>query len=188
MSRRISNVIGFDDSPFTHNYRGPVKVVGTVYARLHLNGVLIGEVQKDGVNAAQQLTRLVAESKFMEHAQLIMLQGIALGGFNVVDVFYMHAQLALPILVVSRHLPNQVAVKEALLTQVPQGAQKWAIIERLGPMEEAHKVYVQRVGLSLETARTVIKHFAIQGNIPEPLRTAHLIGGALVDGQSRGRT
>lgn len=68
------------------------------------------------------------------------------------------------------------------MTQVPQGARKQAIIEQLGPMEAAYNVYVQRVGLSLEIARAVIKHFAVHGNIPKPLRTAHLIGGALVDG------
>lgn len=44
MPRRLSNVIGFDDAPFPAGHEGPVKVVGAVYARLQLNGVLIGEV------------------------------------------------------------------------------------------------------------------------------------------------
>ena len=54
-------------------------------------------------------------------------------------------------------------------------------------MEPGEKVYVQRVGLSLDQAAGVIKQFTINGHIPEPLRVAHLIAGAIVDGQSRGR-
>jgi endonuclease V-like protein UPF0215 family len=184
---RMSNVIGFDDAPFTPEYTGPVKVVGTVYARQRLTGILIGDVLKDGDDAAEALGRLIAGSKFAGNLHLVMLQGIALGGFNVVDVFDLHAQLGLPILVVSRRAPDMDAIRDALLTQIPNGAQKWAIIERLGPMEPLRHIYVQRVGLTLSQADAVLKQFTVEGHIPEPLRAAHLIAGALVDGESRGR-
>ena len=187
-SNHFSNVIGFDDAPFSKHHVGPVKVVGTVFARLRLNGVLVGEVEKDGLDAAEQLVQLVKQSKFFENVHLIMLQGIALGGFNVVDVYQLHGQLALPVLVVSRRQPDMDAIRDALLERVSDGERKWALIERLGPMEPVADVYVQRVGLTLKQAATVIKQFTIEGNIPEPLRTAHLIAGALVNGQSRGRT
>jgi endonuclease V-like protein UPF0215 family len=185
--RRFSNVIAFDDAPFAPTHTGNVKVVGTVYARLQLNGVLVGEVEKDGLDAAQKLVELVAQSKFAQNVQLVMLQGITLAGFNVVDVFHVHKQLELPVLVVSRKQPDMAAIREALLTRVRGGAEKWALIERLGPMEAVGQVYVQRVGLSLEQARAVVEQFTVEGWIPEPLRTAHLIAGAIVEGQSRGR-
>jgi hypothetical protein len=41
--------------------------------------------------------------------------------------------------------------------------------------------------LSLGQAAAVIEELAVHGNIPEPLRTAHLIAGAMATGQSRGR-
>ena len=44
----LSNVIGFDDAPFERDHRGKVEVVGTVYAGLRFDGVLIGAVEKDG--------------------------------------------------------------------------------------------------------------------------------------------
>jgi len=182
-----ANVIGFDDGPFAPGYAGPVAVVGAVFTSLQLSGVVIGQVEKDGADAAQQLARLVAESRFAEHVQLVMLQGITLAGFNVVDVFYLHRQLGLPILVVSRKLPDLTAIREALLTQIPGGEQKWALIEQLGPLEEAGHIYLQRVGLSLEQARAVVERFTVHSHLPEPLRTAHLIAGAIVNGQSRGR-
>lgn len=186
-SKRFSNLIGFDDAPFGHDYIGPVKVVGTVFTGLHLTGVVIGEVEKDGADAAEKLAQLVATSRFAEHVQLVMLQGIALAGFNMVDVFDLHERLRLPVLVVSRKLPDLVAIQRALTTQVREGEQKWALIKRLGPPEPIGHVYAQRVGLTFEEAQTVIARFTLQGHIPEPLRVAHLIAGALVNGQSRGR-
>lgn len=186
-SKRFSNVIGFDDASFTPDYIGPVPVVGAIFTGLKLTGVVIGAVEKDGADAAKQLARLVAESRFAEHIQLVMLQGIALAGFNVVDVFDLHETLGLPILVVARKLPDLAAIRHVLLAQLPGGAQKWALIEQLSPLEPAGHVYVQRVGLSLPDARAVVERFAVHSHLPEPLRTAHLIAGAVANGQSRGR-
>ncbi len=185
--QKYVSVIGFDDAPFPTDYVGNVKIVGVVYAKLQLKGVLIGEVEKDGLDAARKLVALIEQSKFAPNIHLIMLQGIAFAGFNVVDVFYLHEQLNLPVLVVSRKLPNMKAVRDALQMKVRGGQEKWAMIERLGPMEPAGQVYVQRVGLALEQAAEIVKRFTVEGYLPEPLRVAHLIAGAVVKGQSRGR-
>jgi hypothetical protein len=116
-----------------------------------------------------------------------MLQGVALAGFNVVDIFKLHRELAIPVLVIARHRPDLSAVRSALLTRVSGGRRKWSMIERLGPMEPAAGVFVQRVGISLEEAAVVIRRFAVNSSIPEPLRAAHLIAGAIATGQSGGR-
>ena len=186
--RRLSHVIGFDDAPFPADYRGKVKVVGAVFADQRFDGVLLGEVNKDGFDSAGVLTEMILRSKYRRHLQLIMLQGIALAGFNVVDPFELHEQVGLPVLVVARREPDYGTIRRVLLAHIPQGEEKWAVIERLGPMEPLEDVYVQRVGLSQEEARAVIRRFALHGHIPEPLRVAHLIAGALAEGESRGRT
>ena len=186
MMKRFSNVIGFDDAPFPAEYTGCVKVVGTVYAKSQLNGILIGEVRRDGTDAAKKLAALISQSKFAESVQLIMLQGIALAGFNVVDIFELYAQLKRPILIVCRKQPDMNSIRNALL-HMRGGLRKWALIEKLGPMEPAANVYVQRVGLTLRQAVTVVEQFTLTGNIPEPLRVAHMIAGAVMTGQSSGR-
>ena len=189
MSGKIpSNLIAFDDAPHIKGQTTPVPIVGTVFAKTHFNGVLIGQVEKDGRDASSQLIELITQSKFRENLHLVMLQGIAFGGFNVIDVFHLHQALQLPILVVARKQPNMTAVRDALLTRVPHGREKWAIIEQLGPMEPVDTIFVQRVGLTIAQATALIRRTCTQGHIPEPLRTAHLIAGALSDGQSRGRT
>lgn len=163
-------------------------MVGAVFSGLRLEGVLCGRVRRDGANATRNLAKLVAGSKFFDQLQLVMLQGIALAGFNVVDVHGLHAILDLPVLVVARRAPRMEAIRDALLGRVPGGARKWRLIERLGPMEPIAGVFVQRVGLTLTDADQVIRRSTTRGRIPEPLRTAHLIAGGIATGQSTGRT
>ena len=184
--KRFSNIIAFDDAPFISEPGSCVKIVGSVFADLRFDGVLIGEIEKDGTDAAEKIVKLLTGSKFAEHAQLIMIQGIALGGFNVVDVFFLNQQLGLPILVVARKVPDMDSIRKALISHIAGGKEKWAIIEKLGPMESVENVYVQRVGLSLSQATNVVKRFAIHSHIPEPIRVAHLIAGTIANGQSRG--
>jgi hypothetical protein len=176
--KRFSHVVAFDDAPFARAHRGDVTVVGAVFAGLRLDGVLSGRVRRDGANSARVLASLVLQSRFVEHLQLILLQGIAVAGFNVVDVFSLHASTGLPVLVVSKRLPDMEAIRSVLLTRVPGGARKWRILERLGPMERCEGVYVQRVGLTPEQCSTIVRRFAVNGREPEPLRVAHLIATA----------
>ena len=162
-------------------------VVGAVFAGLRLQGVLSARVRRDGVNATRVLAGLVTSSRFAPQLQLVLLQGIALAGFNVVDVAQLHERLGIAVLVVARRAPRLDRIREALLERVPGGRRKWRLIERLGPMEPAAGVFVQRAGLSLADAERVVRRLAVNGRVPEPLRTAHLIAGGLGTGHSRGR-
>jgi endonuclease V-like protein UPF0215 family len=185
--RSFSHVVGFDDCPFEREHRGDVPVIGAVFAGPRLEGVLRGQVRRDGTDATRTLARLVAQSKYAAQLQLVMLQGIAFAGFNVVDLHRLHRDLALPALVVVRRRPRLERVRSAL-KRVPGGARKWALIEQLSPAEPVGGVFVQRAGISLSEAAAAIARHAIHGAIPEPLRTAHLIAGGIATGQSRGRT
>ena len=187
MADRYSHVIGFDDAPFDRGHRGAVTVVGAAFAAPRLEGVLITRVRRDGADATRRLRDLIAESRFAAHSQLIMLQGIAFAGFNVVDIHALHAALAIPVLVVARRRPNLVAIRQALLQSVRGGRRKWRLIEQAGAMEAAGGIWVQRAGIGLAAAEKVIARFAVNSLIPEPLRTAHLIAAGLGGGHSRQR-
>lgn len=185
--RTFSHIVGFDDCPFPRGHRGDVPIVGTVFSGLRLEGVLSGKVRRDGVNSTRELIRLAGGSRFAAHLQLVMLQGVALAGFNVVDAARLHAELGLPVLVVARRAPRRDAMRRALLERIPGGARKWALVECLGEMEPVEGVYVQRVGLSAEEAAVAIRATTPHGSVPEPLRVAHLIAGGVATGESSGR-
>jgi uncharacterized protein len=187
VTRRFAHAIGFDDAPFARDHRGNVLVVGAVYAGSRLEGVLSGHVRRDGANATARLAAMVRGSRFRSHVQILFLQGIALAGFNVVDLQALHAATGLPALAVVRKRPDLARIRRALEARVPGGARKWRLIERAGPVEHAGAVYVQRAGLTLAEAQRALALHCTIGNLPEPLRTAHLIAGGVARGESRHR-
>jgi endonuclease V-like protein UPF0215 family len=185
--RHISHVVGFDDAPFEHSYRGDVLVVGAVFAGNRLDGVISTKVRRDGVNAAQRLIDCITGSKYFDQLQAILLQGIAFAGFNVVDLQWLHQATGLPVLVVVRSLPDFLAIRNALLQKVPGGARKWRLIEAAGPMEPMDAVFVQRCGITPEDAATLLASLQLNSQLPEPLRVAHMIAGGVTTGESRHR-
>ncbi|MDQ3367784.1 MAG: DUF99 family protein [Myxococcota bacterium] len=187
MARSFSNVVGFDDSPFASEHRGDVRVVGAVCARTRLDGVLATTVRRDGNNATERLIEVVRTSRFADHIRAVLLQGIAVAGFNVVDLDRLAAGLDVPVLVVVRKQPRMALVKHALIERTSGGAEKWQLIQRHGPLERCGTLWVQRVGLSLREAAELLAATTSHGNIPEPLRLAHIIAGGVERGASRGR-
>ncbi|PIE18261.1 MAG: hypothetical protein CSA66_04950 [Proteobacteria bacterium] len=187
MIRTLSNVIGVDDCPFPRGHRGDVAVVGAVFASDRLDGVLTTKIRRDGANATDRLAAMILGSRFDDHIQAVLLQGIALGGFNVVDVHRLSATLGRPVLVVARRAPRMGAIERALLGPVPGGARKWRLIERAGPMEPLAGVWVQRAGLELAEAEALLAAHIRHGSLPEPLRVAHILAGGFATGASRGR-
>ena len=182
---RYSHVVGFDDAPFDPAHRGDVLLVGAVFAGLRLEGVLRAHVRRDGANATRVIVELLRRSRF--RPQLVLTQGIAFAGFNVVDLHGLHDVLGIPAIAVVRHPPNVDRVRRALLARVRGGVRKWRLIERLGPVEAMRGVYVQRAGIAAADAAAVLGRLAMAGKLPEPLRTAHLIAGGIALGESRHR-
>lgn len=181
---KLSHAIGFDDAPFERQHRGNVKVVGSSYAKHTLHAVMTGQIRRDGRNSTDELIRLASE---VEHLQLVFLQGIAMAGFNVVDIHRLQQSLDVPVLVVARRPPNLEKIRQALLEHVAGGVHKWQLIRRAGEMEACCGVCVQRAGLSLQQAKQALELHCQTSNIPEPLRTAHLIAGAIARGHSTGQ-
>ncbi len=182
----LTNVIGFDDGAFPPGHRGDVLLVGAVFSRTRLEGVLSSKVRRDGRNSTERMIDMVRGSRFEEHIRAVLLQGIAVAGFNVVDVHRLNEELGVPVLVVARRAPRYARVERAL-ESVPGGARKWELIEAAGKMEKLGAVWVQRIGLGKRDAERLLEATTLHGNLPEPLRVAHLIAGGVTLGQSTKR-
>ena len=183
----ITNVVGFDDGPFLRvGGRRDVLLIGAVCARTRLDGVLSGRVRRDGWNATARMADLLLGSQFAEHARAVLLGGIAVAGFNVVDIHTLADRLRRPVLVVMRRPPRYALIRQAL-DRLRGGARRWRLIERAGPPEPVRGVLVQRSGLTLAQADALLAATTLHGKLPEPLRLAHLIAGGVTTGRSRGR-
>jgi hypothetical protein len=175
--------LGVDDAPFGRKRGSSVLVVGAVCRGVALDGVLSTKVRRDGWNATDKLSEMIVTSKFRAQLHAILLDGVAVGGLNVVDLELLHERTRLPVLTVIRRKPDMRAVARAC-SRLPRPEKRMEIIRRAGPVHRGESAWFQSVGLSFDVARSLLSFLTVSGNIPEPVRLAHLIAGGVVTGES----
>jgi len=183
-------ILGIDDAPFNKERDKKVLITATVFrGGSYLDGLLSCYVQVDGDDATAKLISLIKKTKHLEQLQCIMINGIALGGFNVIDINQLSKKTKLPIIVVIRRIPNLHKIKKAL--KKIKATYKVKLLKKAGkiyPVKIKKKhVYIQVAGINLELAAQVVKLTAVHSLIPEPIRVAHLIASGIILGESRGR-
>ena len=185
-----TRVLGFDDGPFQFR-EGIAPVVGVVM-RLpnYVEAVMTGSVQVDGKDSTAVMAGMVNGSRYRDQCRLIMIDGGALGGFNVVDIQKLHAITRIPVATVSRKPPDHDAVERALKGHFDNWQERLDIMSsgrgyttRLG----RHTLHGRCSGIEPGELRRFIKASVVQGAVPEPIRVAHLMAAAVVKGESRGR-
>jgi endonuclease V-like protein UPF0215 family len=184
--KREVRVVGIDDAPFDKFSQRNVLVVGAVFrGGTLLDGILSTKVRVDGTNSTKRLVAMLNNSKFKPQLQCILLDGIAVGGFNVMDVRKLNRETSLPVIVVMRRFPDFKKIKRALRTINKQG--RLALMEKAGKIQKVGKIYIQLTGIDLEKAKDILKITCTRSHLPEPIRVAHIIASGIVEGESRGR-
>ncbi|MBI5000363.1 MAG: DUF99 family protein [Euryarchaeota archaeon] len=183
-------VLAIDDGPFTFSDKH-CHVVGVV-VRLpsYIEAVMKSEVAVDGRGATSVIAKMVNGSRYKEQVKLILLDGIALGGFNIIDIDRLNEETGLSVATVTREPPDMGSVKEALRANFEDWEERWEIVARRKPREldTGHKpIYVDVAGIDFKEAEEIIRLSVVRGALPEPLRIAHLIATALAKGESKGR-
>lgn len=180
---RTIRVIGFDDAPFIRHTQQPVSVAGVVCAGTRFEGMVWGQVTPDGWDATDVLCDLLLPSKFLAQIHLVLLDGISLAGFNIVDLPLLTEKLQRPCVTVMRKQPRMQAVEYAI-HRLPNPEQRLALIQRAGSIYTAPPFYFQVCGGKPEVIAKALKRLTDCGNVPEALRIAHLITSAVVKGES----
>ncbi|PSF39412.1 DUF99 domain-containing protein [Aphanothece hegewaldii CCALA 016] len=181
--RRTIRVIGFDDAPFVRGSGQPVGVAGVICGNTRFEGMLWGEVEADGWDGTEQLCKWLSKSKFLPQLHLILLDGICLGGFNVIDLPLLSRTLNLPCVALMRSLPDLDKMKFAL-SRLPFPEKRWEILQRAGEIYGYPPFYFQVQGDTPNTIASVLNSLTDRGHVPEALRLAHLIGAAVIKGES----
>lgn len=185
--RRNFCVLGVDDTPFKHLPTDQVPVAGVVCHNTRMEGLLWTQITRDGQDATAVLLQTISSSKFYAQLHLMLLDGIALGGFNVVDLPLLAEGLGLPCVAVMRRLPDLPAM-QAALQKLGQLEHKGPLLERAGVIYQAGQrgeLVYQVQGLDPElTGQILLQRLTDRGHVPEALRLAHLIGSAVALGES----
>ncbi|MGF1488900.1 MAG: DUF99 family protein [Prochloraceae cyanobacterium] len=181
--KRKIRAIGFDDAPFIRGTKDPVNFAGVVCAGTRFEGMLWGEVEADGWDATDRILELLLNSKFLPQLHLVLLDGICLGGFNVIDLPKLFDRLRIPCVSVMRKMPDMNKIDRAL-TRLPRKEKRLEIMLSAGSIHQYPPFYYQVYGANPPTIAAVLTNLTDRGNVPEALRLAHLIGSAIVNGES----
>ncbi len=178
-------VLGIDDGVFKPHSKDMVDVVGVVFRGGYwLDGFMHTKVQVDGMDATERLAEMITHSPHYPQLRVIMLNGVTLAGFNVVDIKELYEKVKRPTIAVTRDKPNFKDIKKAL-QNLPETEKRWKAIDRAGKMirvrtrERQDPIYVHVAGIPEETAERILKSTSTRSNIPEALRVAHIIASGL---------
>lgn len=185
-------VCGIDDAPFEFGNREAKAVVigAVVRAPAYLEGVLRFEVSVDGDDSTSEIEGALSASRFKEQLRAILIDGIALGGFNIVDIESLSQSLEIPVITVTRDRPDMDSIRDALSKYFDDWEERMNMLSKRPVIElqTAHNpIFVSYAGAEHDFPAKIIEMTTVKGVIPEPIRIAHIIASGLVRGESRGK-
>lgn len=182
-------ILGIDDSPLLST---DILVVGAVMRGGDwLEGVVRTCITKDGLDATEKLIEMVKGSRHYGQIRVVMLNGITMGGFNVVDMEALSEGTDTPVISVMRRLPDMESIKSAL-NNLGEPERRYGLILKAGkavevPTKRGEPVYMQYKGIDEASAIEIVRTSSTHSRIPEPIRVAHLIATGIVLGESSRR-
>jgi len=186
-------ILGMDDSPFSKFRDKKCRVVATIFrGGNYMDALLSCFIEVDGFDSTEKIISLVKKSRHIEQLQCIMTKGIALAGFNIIDIQELSKKTKLPVIVMMRKMPNFKRIENALKKANKKTAsKKLELIKKAGKIFclklKDKKIYFQTAGISEKKASDIIKLSSSHSLIPEPLRISHIIASGIAFGESRGR-
>lgn len=189
MKKQI-RILGIDDGPFTFKDTYSI-VIGTVMrGGEYLECVLRNYITIDGTDATTTCSDMILHTRYLKQLKAIMIDGVTLGGFNIVDINALYKTINIPIITITRDKPDIKKIQHALQKHVTNWEQRLIQLKqgKLHKITTPHNpIYIKYIGLTLEEAKDIIKLSTIRGVIPEPLRIAHLIASGISRGESHGK-
>ncbi|MEM3695364.1 MAG: DUF99 family protein [Candidatus Bathyarchaeia archaeon] len=170
-------MVGVEDGSFKKGITRKAKLVAVLFLETKIEDLRVTTITVDGMDATEALLKMIEEWSF----GAVLLSGVSFAGFNIIDPTVICEKYGKPVVVVSRTMPDNMAVKRALRRHFKDWKMRWGIFEKLGNVyevkviEDAAPVYVEVIGETFTWACTLIRSFSFCGRIPEPLRVARLI-------------
>ena len=186
--------LGFDDAPFSTNPRifgSVVNVVGIATSNSKFEGMLYGSIKQDFLDSTDVLISMIKRSKFLPQIHAVLIDGLTLGGLNVVDLQKVATEVDRVCVAVMRRQPNIEKMLNAM-RNLPHFEERSSLLTKAGPIHVVQNwTFQYRVPnphdyTTPEDVAKLLQLLTPTGTqkIPECLRIAHLIGAAIKTGES----
>lgn len=183
--KREIRILGIDDSSFSPRKTRSTTLVGIVFrGGLWLDGVMKTRVKVDGLDATEKIVEMIKSSPHYRQLRVTMLNGITFAGFNIVNIKKLFELTGLPVIAITKEKPCLEDVKNALMN-LPNQEERWNSIQDAGQIIRTRvrnsDLYMQIAGISKEDTEDIVHISCTRGNIPEPLRVAHIVASGLAE-------
>ena len=189
MKKQI-RILGIDDSPFTFTDKYGMVIGVIMRGGEYLECVLRRHIYIDGNDATFVCKDMIKKTRHREQLRAMLLDGIALGGFNVVNIQEIFNETTLPVITITRDKPNFKKIEIALKKNFDDWKNRLNIMKNGTLYEiktEHNPIFIKCAGIDVSEAKEIIKLSTIRGVIPEPIRVAHLIASGITRGESYGK-
>lgn len=191
MFKKLIRVIGIDDSPFRKFKDRRTLIVGVIFrGNSLLEGVIVKNIEVDGDDASSKIIDMVNNTRHKKQLKAILLHGITFAGLNIADIAEINRKTSLPVIAITTKKPDNESFINAI-KKTKNSKDKMRRLEKAGKAHamqiSSRSIYLQLSGIDKEDAERIIRITIARGFVPEPIRVAHMIAGAIVRGESKGK-
>lgn len=160
-------------------------LIGLIFREGYLEGVLSAPIDVDGSDSTSKIIKMISRSRFKEQIRVVMSNGIALAGLNVMDPSLIERKLGVKTLLMNRRRQNPKELANALKEFSRMTGKD--VDERIEIIRGYGIKPVMARGMHVQSSmdRRSIGIFAERAF--EALRMAHIITSGLSSGESKGR-
>ncbi len=185
LGKRHLRVIAIDDGPFQRRQRSAVVAAVGMTVPGSVDGILATRVRVDGTDATDRIVELLRRSPHLAGSRAILVDGISVAGFNVLDLDRISRALGRPVVSITRQSPDLSSIRQAIRKYFPRDARRRIrLVERHPPAETligVHARWIAAVGANRAEARRLVERTTLVGAWPEPLRVARLVARAIAE-------
>lgn len=183
-------ILGIDDGPFSKNIDKKTILVGVLMKfDSYIEGITIKKIDIDGINVNENILSMF-NGRFNKEINFIMTNGITFGGFNIMDISLINEKTNIPVISIVRKKPDLESIYNALKKHFDDYDYRINLINKSFPEKitiNNNDLYINFKGINLFDVKNIIKKTIKMGNIPEPIRMAHIIATAIIKGESYGK-
>lgn len=187
MSAGRPHLLGVDDGPFDKWSDAEVPLVAVAMEGADLvEAVATTRFGVDGEGVTPFLAEWIGGLRVRPALRGVLLGGITIAGLAVVDVRALASAIDLPVIVVNRRDPAEHRLHHALRAAGLES--RLPVVDATPPAFPVNdRLWAACAGIERAGACELVEAARRKGELPEPLRLAHLIARAMVSGESRGR-
>lgn len=161
-------------------------LVGIIFRDDYVEGVLSTNIGVDGTDSTYRIIKMIEKSRFGDQIKILVFNGIALAGLNVIDPDLLERKLNAKVVVLSkrRQRPDQLVFALQRFSKKTKSDTRKRV-EIVREYAAIKPIKLDDVFVQSRLERHYAARFAKRAF--ESLRMAHIVASGISTGESRGR-